>query len=558
MFVPLVLLALAKFPSGVYRAAEFCEKMHELTGENYAIDTELSDYPLFVSVKSGDTERVLSLAAKALRGEWRVNGKDHKLTQVKIDPKDDYQEFERQFKIASKDSPVLSKLDPSKLFRIPCGSVEYFGYPAGSIFKPFSEALQKEVAKSPSGTGWVMIRRQGEGSFESKVRALGESVNVFSSGGQVDFIQLPEDVAQLVAPDAGKTFLEGFTFERITKIAHDPEAFKKELGNSGKGEPIAALASIVLPPLGDLLKCDVCFAIPDMAFFAFNPPNGNPTIQKFLQSYGEFANLRVVDGALIAKRPSSDQFGFGQVKRNVLAKLAKSIDAEGVMQIKDISAYVADQRPVASNTWTDVMMLIGFGATLDQKFIGDYPYNVRLYSRLTDQDWALLRAGQPFTASSFTKNAELALYDVLLQARQRLMGEDETPALWPTLDRDHIMVQPTIQEQDVLICYGEIPPSIYTPYEAGGQYPRLKDRGNGEPLYRIAKRRTLTLKIYPDRGAQSVETGFTEVIPSPNTKRVEYRDLPEAMLLEFKKAHEARTPPDQGGPPPPAKQKSPR
>jgi hypothetical protein len=221
-----------------------------------------------------------------------------------------------------------------------------------------------------------------------------------------------------------------------------------------------------------------------------------------------------------------------------LAKFADAIKSGSVANVAILSDYVSNQRPASSNSWSDLMMLGLSSIVIDSDSIGDYPYNIRLYTRLDPEDWAKIRIGKPFAASEFSLPVREQLMDVLLQSRARDFARSQAdPARWDTLDFSKLTVTASIVEKPVLIGYTMMGGEVEEVNQAATNYEmRRKDLGR-EPLYQPGTRRKLALKISSTGDEQTVTTSFSEVLPG-KTKAVAWRELPTDMAAEFKKAYE--------------------
>jgi hypothetical protein len=118
------------------------------------------------------------------------------------------------------------------------------------------------------------------------------------------------------------------------------------------------------------------------------------------------------------------------------------------------------------------------------------------------------------------------------------------------------VVQAELKEDPVLIGWTSMAAEVYEVPKSAWQYDMRKKKLGREPLYRPATRRTLKLTVSLGEVSQSVETGFSEVIPTPGEKAVAWEKLPKAISAEFatalaeiRKLHEIER--SGGNPPPP-------
>jgi hypothetical protein len=238
----------------------------------------------------------------------------------------------------------------------------------------------------------------------------------------------------------------------------------------------------------------------------------------------------------------------------VLARFVDALGADGVCDSNALGQYVAAQNPQASDAWTDAMMLAMAAVPVDEEYVGDYPFNVRLYMSLGARDWNAIRAGKPFPAAALNSSAQGCVMDLLLHARSRISrmrGEDgeapapvkvldvpegavgDDPAWWPSLDMRSLVVSPTLKEEDVLVCWAGSMTDVMTVDNAVTNYGHRRDQLGKEPLYRPAHRRKLKLTIATPDGAHCVVTGFSAVEVDPSYKPSTWKDLPPAIAKQF-------------------------
>lgn len=277
-----------------------------------------------------------------------------------------------------------------------------------------------------------------------------------------------------------------------------------------------------------------------------------PTVATILSGLSQVIDWDVVDGAAIGKLPMCDHTASSQARRSAIERIAVTAKDRGVVNVAALSTYVQNQRRAASDSWADAIMLVMAGAVIDERYIGDYPFNVRLYTRLSPADWNLIRSGNPFPAGALSQNALLALSDVLLQSRSRLQSESADPAFWPTLDPNKLSIKAELTDEPVLIGFTAFAASVDSASSAGANYEMRKKELGLEPLYEVAKRKNLKLTITCTLGGEPVATGFTEVSADPSQQPVIWSRLPKPYVDEFKKTMESsRRVPEQIGPPPP-------
>jgi hypothetical protein len=221
----------------------------------------------------------------------------------------------------------------------------------------------------------------------------------------------------------------------------------------------------------------------------------------------------------------------------VLQQFLRTTANEGVASASTLASYVANQRPLASDTWIDAMMLAMAGKVVDNEYIGDYPHNVRFYAALTPADWALIRTGEPFSAAALSSRVRPLIRKVLLQSRNRMQDRDEPdPAYWPSIEPRALVIQAELIEEPVLLAFTGYGASVQTLESAGANYDLRKRELKREPTYQPAQRRKLKLTINSVSEHQRVTTGFSEVFPDPLHKPTPWKQLPGTMPKQFEEA----------------------
>jgi hypothetical protein len=323
--------------------------------------------------------------------------------------------------------------------------------------------------------------------------------------------------------------------DQLQARIRDPEKSNLDWKDIARNDPVAAFSDATLKAVAAQVPSDMALVLPDFSLFAImQAGDGNGTVDSVLSGYGMAVDWEVVDGALIGRMPVCERLMPAQVKRSVLAKLLGSMGAQGVATTNMLAQYIANQRPAASDSWCDAMMLVLAGKTLDQEFIGDYPHNIRLYTALSEPDWQLIRSGEAFPASRLTPRVQTALGSLLLQSRSRMNSEKPDPATWPTLDPNKVVIRAELIDEQVLIGFTGYGASVDKVESAALSYDMRKSELRREPLYQPAMRRKLKLSIFCVTNWANVETGFSEVVPDPKFKPVPWKDLPEEMAKKFR------------------------
>lgn len=554
MLASLLAFAVGQIPNGAYGMPELCAKLRSATGIAHTVSPELRDYPVFVVSKSGDPERVKWLVATALRAKWQKEGDRVLLAPVKIDPESEFPQFERQYKLACANLPSHLALPVHDLYRLAPGQMARYGYPSTDLFLPLPMALQDEIRKSDFGMGHVWVKRAGEGIFEYRMVLPHASASAFSTDGQIQFASLPKTVSDLLGNNLLKPAIGTEEQGAIRRLARDPSSLKVDWRDLEKRDPIASICEKILMGVGKATESEMAITLPDVSMLMLSTlGQGSGSLKAVLATFSATIDWGVEQGTLIGKLPMCERFGPSQVKRSVLARYLAEVNANGVAGVKVLSEYVANQRICASDSWADAMMLVMAGAVVDETYIGDYPYNMRLYTKLDRNDWQLLRGGKPFAVSDLSASAKTALWDLLLYPRTRLEKNVPDPALWRT-PMNELTVTPTITEESVLIGWTMYPAHIGNVSRSAADYEFRRASLDHEPLYQPAIQQKLKLVISSLADKESIETGFSEVTADQKQKPVTWDHLSGKTVKEFKAAMETirqQRNEQRSGPPPP-------
>jgi hypothetical protein len=375
--------------------------------------------------------------------------------------------------------------------------------------------------------------------------------SAFDDKGEVEFSSIPAGVEQLLKPDLDKTVLNPDEQNTIQQMMSGQSAMKVDWADLAKRDPVATIVDPLLTKIGKTVSVDVALAVPDLAMMILSAPEGNSVRSNFQRMCGVM-NLDTADGAVIGRIPISDRFASSQVKRKVLESFVAKVRAAGIANVHSLSEYVNGQRPSASASWVDAMLLVTSGIVLDDAYLGDYPYNLRLYTKLTQGDWTLLESGLSFAASQLSRPAQEQLYDVLVQARSRLARETPDPGLWKTLAFSDLQIRTVVKQEQVLIGFTSVAAEVRSVSDSASMYEMRLKALKREPLYQPASRRRFELTISSALDEESVQTGFSEVTPTANVKASSWDKLPPAMAAEFKKVLESEKRSEGiGGVPPP-------
>ena len=529
---------------------ELCRRLTAATGVTH-VSGDLRDYPVFVSVRGADPKRVESLVADALGGEWQRDGAGVRLVRAKPKPNEGFAEFERQFRLAAKGRDYLPALPLDELYRLPPGSQVRYGYPSGPLFRPFPKAFAAKLAATPGAWGRVMVRREGYGYFSVRQDFPDRTTGVFTPGGSIQFRELPADVAAYLRADLSKGAMTPEEAAAVGKMMNDPAELKVDWRALDRTDPIATFADAILKKAAEKVAPDLVVALPDLSMMALPGGEDGGTVGSVLGAYSAAVEWHVVDGAVVGRLPETERNVPTQTRRGVVSTFVANAKAHGISSPLDFANYLAAQRPGASDTWADVLLLVMAGVVVDDANIGDHPYNLRLANRFTPQDWAAVRSEKPFPATALSGPARTALNELLLSAKTRLQSEKPDPATWPSLAPNRLLLEAKIVEQDVLICWSGFAAQVVPLRNAYSGHERSRAQLGREPLYQPAHRRRLILSVLPMGGTEeTVETGFSEVVPLAGTKPTPWSGLPKAIRKTAQGPVDVEAaPPAASGPP---------
>jgi hypothetical protein len=505
----------------------------------------LQDYSVYVSVKNGSLARVEKLLAVALRAQLQSGALGPKFVPVDPAPNDDFPEFDRQLKLAFAGKPY-DGLPSRDLYRMAPGAIQRFGSQPTELISELPNQMQGSAGAKVI---W-RVHRMLYGVFELSSSGTTKDVLPFGNDSQAQFDSLPPEVESLLGADLGNLVKTDANLQKIMADLGSP-------ANHGTSfDPIKTLSAATLQKLGQAVNKDLVIALPDSSLFAmiFDPHQSDKgTVKELLARLCLADNWTVVDGAAVAQLPATEARTRGQARRDILNGYIVAHQADNFIDMDSLSKYVDSQRPIASDTWMDVMLLSISHVGVPEDFIGDYPYNVRLYGCLTNDDWAVLRSGRATRLSALSGPAQDQLEALLVQSRSRMDPKTPDPAFWPSLAPDALVLSAKIEEEPVIVSWITGGAEAGSVTNAAWQYDHVKQDEHKEPLYQMAKRQKLKINIASANG-QSVDTGFSNVILTRGEKPVAWKDLPPSVAAQFKTAltdvAAQRHPPTQGTPPP--------
>ncbi len=551
--VALLALALAQqtFAPGGYSLPELCRQLSAATGIIHS-PGDLRDYPVFVSVKSGDPVRIEKLVAKALRAEWFKNGQSLRLSFVKQDETEDKAIFAKQWLEATKDNQVLKLIPTGDLYNLAPGRTLRYSLNGGyaSLKAPASIAA---LATPENPEPRVAIRRMTYNLFETRVSVGKYKFSAFSDGSQQMMTGCSDDVLQKLGADADKLAYTEQDKKRAREFIENPVSLGPDGGDVSKTDPTAVVIDIVMKPVAKAISTDLVMACPDSGWFAL--VNENDLLKRkvcdTLKSTGGSVRWNYDDGALVGSLLVRERFTKSQVNRNQIQRLINAKKTDGVIDMQTTSSYIAGQAVAASDSWMDAMMLIVSKITLDQSFVGDYPFNFRLYSSLTNSDWALINSEKPFSVSMLSPGAFNTLSTLLLNTRSSMEDTTPDPGFWNRLLPGDLTMQAQLSTENVLVNKSNLSNSVTPVRLAAYEYSRYKQETGKEPTYRVGTRKMITLLISREGSQEEpIKTGFTQVELVGSSKEVPYTELPADILKEFQEALKRKaTPPDMGAAP---------
>jgi hypothetical protein len=549
MLVAFLLLAIPQIPIGAYAMPEFCNRLTALTGVSHSTDVNLRDYPVFVSVKSGDPERIRKLVATAFHATWQKDGEKLRLVMSKVDVKEGYEEFVKQFKEATKDKPLFASIPPEDLFKLVPGDVLRYANLSGGAIKPLTAQMAKAFKPRFEGQDEVphiKLRRVAPGIFESYLGEPG-----------IEFITLPAEIKPFLGASASKVAVNAEDSAKINGLLHDPKVGQRDMKDLAKRDPVATFSDLPLTRAANAIDKDLVMALPDSTLFSqYVAQTGGRTVEAVLGPYSMALGWVVEDGALIGRLSTSELLNATQAKRSVVARLVERLGEGSVANIAVLGDYVNAQRPVCSNAWTDVLLLVLAGIAVDQEYLADYPFNIRLHASFDPNDWKYLQSGEPFSAGRLSQGAQRSLRALLLLSRRCQERDKPDPAFWPTVAPSELMMRAELTEEQVLVHTDTIGGAIDTVEQSAANYEMRKKEINREPIYQVAKRTKIKLSVHrlgASEPSETIETGFSEVTPDKNIKPCHWTKLPPDMMKVFQSSLKRFAPPDSNGVPPPKK-----
>ncbi|MEZ0324321.1 MAG: hypothetical protein ACAH95_00300 [Fimbriimonas sp.] len=514
MLLALLAITPAAFQSGAYGMRELMVQFGKADGLTYSADADLQDYPVFVNVKSGDVATARKLAAAAVYGKWTLDANKYRLSSIKPTKGEGFETFEKEYNLVAAAKGVTV---PAKdAFALAPGEIARYGPSQSPYYRPLPPGTPKEITE-------IKFRRFGPKVFESAM------------GQDFEFDHVPDNVRKAVGAALKEEVLNAEQRDAFNDKMKDPDKMQLDWKDINKSDPVAAIGAPLLKGLAAQLPMDFATVLPDFSIF---PPmkaaSGDGTVEAYLSAYAMSVDWEIVDGALVGRLPITERLMPSQTKRDVLAKLIAAMRAQGIGTTDVLSSYVSNQRPYASESWLDVMMLVLAGKSFDQEYIGDYPHNIRLYAALTAQDWELIRSGKFFPASNLTPRVQSLLIPLLVQSRAVMAGIPSDPASWPNLTPTNLLVKAELVDEDVLIGFTGFGASVYDVQNSAANHNMRMQELKREPLYQPAKRRRLRLTITHEPTDESVEKGFSDVMPDPKFKPVIWTQLPEEIMKSFK------------------------
>jgi hypothetical protein len=458
---------------------------------------------------------------------------------VKSRQDEDFAEFERLYKLACKGDPSYLAIPIRDLYDLPVGSILRYASVGSTYVRQMPQPL---AAASPGDEKRCRVLRQAAGIF------VRDSLNndLMLSG-------LPKPVSDLLNGDLEKQPFSAEQKAQLASLPNDLAAMKLRWSQLGVKDPMAIINDLTLGPVAKLVGADMVVALPDITVLAMAVPGGVSTIGEVLAKYSACITWRITDGAAVGCLTGIELANPTQARRSALKAFIDEVGKDGVIGTTVLAKYIADQRPGASESWIDAMMLVLAGIVIDQEHIGEYPYNIRLYTQFDRNDWAQLHSGKPFAASRLSGGAQKVLLDLLVQARSSVDKSHEDPAFWQTLDMARLTLTAEVEESPVIVGNTTLGGEVHDANSAGMDYEMRRHALGKEPLYQAATRRKLELTVASPVEGQKITTGFSDIDLGAG-KPVAWKDLPKDLAAEFKKGIENAShirSGDNGGNPPP-------
>ena len=521
-------------PTGTTTLTVLCEWLTQKTGTRYAAASELRDYPVFLSVRSGDPGRITALVASALGGRWESDGKTIRLVAVKPKDGEDLAEFAHRWQEATRGNEALASLPTKEVYALPAGRILRFGTPQGEYVRPLPDRLRAKVEAGQKETGIVALRRLANGLFEVKVEIPEKKRTVPGVDFGVAFRSLPPEVVAALSDETKKAIGGDNVIEEIQKRMTDPAGQRIDLKTIDRLDPLRNLMDPLLAPVAASLKEDFVVALLDASHTAVLGLGGRMTVEDALRRLSPIDDWTMVEGALVGRLPVSERVHRAQARREAMARYIDQTAKVGFPDLATTIGYLNAQNGAASESWSDLLMLDLSGATpVDAT---DYPFVLRFAGLLTNGDWARLGGRNPIALTDLSRASRAALIDALANARERMGGEQPDPATWPGFPNAPMALTAKVVDEEVLVYLdGGGGEHASTVAEASSIYEDLRAYIGKEPLYRCGHRRRLALTVARPGTEEKVTMNFGEVTITPGAKAVSYKELSAATVAEFGK-----------------------
>ena len=497
--LPLLILAPPPVPQGTTTMTVLCDWLTAATGKPHAPSGALRDYPVFLSVRDATPARVEKLVALALAGEWTQDGSTLRLIPTKPLKGEGEAEFARGWAAAAKGRAALAALPSGAIFALRAGEMVRFGTPTGPYVRPLPDVLRKKAEAGEGGAGYVYVWRFANGYFETRVDLPNEQQGPFDRGAGVEFRLLPPEVAAALGEDAGKPALNAEEAKALTALPGNPGAAAVDPKTLERTDPLVRFMDPILKPLARGLKRDLVVALPDQSITALFGGDKS-TVGAVMGGFCLTVDWTLAPGAFVGRLPVGERRNPAQARRSAIAAFVRQTRGEGVPSSAAMGAYVASQRPVASDSWSDAMLLALSGVVLDQSNIGDYPYNLRLAGALTPGDWTRLRSGRILSLAELSAGARDALLRLMVQSRERMNSGHPDPVRTAGFPNIPLTIVAKVEDELTVLGFQDGIINVMTAMDAGAGYQRAKAKLGTEPRYRAARRRKLTLTISPTGG----------------------------------------------------------
>lgn len=513
----LSLLLVAPFPTGAFGMQELCDKLTKTTGVLHTAAQPLPDYPVFVSVKSGDVKRVEKLVALAFHAEWQQHGSALRLTPIKPkNPLVGFVEWEKVAKKAFRDAGY-GEFPLKDIYTAPAGTVFRFCNKPGLYVDKFTLAPKPKSIYYDIVISFFMKQAQGY---------------YFGLPG-VEFGQLPDSVKNALGEKANLALRA--TDENT--VPQNQEAMVGLVKRSSKRDMGAVIHEKLLTTAANTLDIDFVLPLLDQSYHSIGlSEEAGTTYKKLFENYGAVVDLVYTDQAIIGRVPIAERLNPSQCRRSSLAWLTREVKPNEMIRLATLTEYANRQRNATSNSLNDIVALASNGIAIDNSSIGTYPYNVRLAHAFSQNDWKLITSSESISASRLSQPAQISLQNLLLNSLNSFIDGGTPPALWQSLEPNSLTVEAENEEELILNqANGKqiVGGTITTALDSGIFYGHPREPRKEEPLFWGGMRMKITQTIRGVGKEESFKTEICDVVLNTKNQPVPWQNLPTAHRAKF-------------------------